>query len=60
VTERTRSDERATSEHPCPLPSARRKWRNSLYVCDCGRAWRAVRWENWAGGGWEWKEWPEA
>ena len=25
--------------HPCPTPTAKRRRRNTLWICECGQAW---------------------
>jgi hypothetical protein len=42
----------------CPdLPTPRRKYQHRLWVCDCGRAWRAVLHFTYADHRYEWEEW---
>ena len=50
-----------TQEDHCHgrAPQARKKWRNSLYVCECGQAWQAENRRNYAGDWWVWVRWPK-
>lgn len=32
----------STAHHACPMPKPGRKYKHSIYVCDCGCGWRAT------------------
>jgi hypothetical protein len=42
----------------CRLPKKRRKWRNSLWICNkCQQGWTLLHDYNYADDWWEWKLW---